>query len=138
MRIDIDRVNAGEMFTMTRAMKADNLSHLQPNTTVADGKATQTMMVMVDWVEDRGSFLYVGYHPVGEDRFRCTFGAARIYKDGPRQYGVIGFEGRRRIIPEEGKVTATLSSGELKKMHHIKWRILNVNRYIMKITDTWL
>ena len=47
MRIDIDRVNAGEMFTMTRAMKADNLSHLQPNTTVADGKATQTITIMV-------------------------------------------------------------------------------------------
>lgn len=107
MRIDIDRVAAGEMFTMVRTMKADNLSHLQPNTTVSDGKATQTMMVMVDWVEDRGSFLYVGYHPIGKDRFTCTFGATRIFKDGPRRYGVIGFEGRRRIIPEEGKVYAT-------------------------------
>ena len=58
MRIDIDRVAAGEMFTMVRVMKADSLSHLQPNTTVAHG----------------------------------------------RQYGVVGFEGRRRIIPEEGKV----------------------------------
>jgi len=104
MRIDIDRVTAGEMFTMVRVTKADHLSHLQPNTTVADGKATQTMQVKVDWVEDRGSFLYVGYHPVGEDRFLCTFGAARIYKDGPKRFGVIGFEGRRRIIPEEGKV----------------------------------
>lgn len=111
MRIDIDRVNVGEMFTMVRATKANDLSKFQPNTTVANGKATQTMMVAVDWVEDRGSFLYVGYHPVGKDRFLCTFGAIRLYKDGPREFGVIGFEGRRRIIPEEGAVY-TIRNGD--------------------------
>lgn len=92
MLIDFEKVQAGNLFTMTTVMKANESSIYQRNTTVVNGKAITTMQVKVDWVEDRGEYLYVGYTPAGKDRRICTFGAARLYLDGPREFGVVGFE----------------------------------------------
>lgn len=92
MRIDIRKIGIGLMHTMTTAAKTNGASIYQPNTVVQDGKAIQTTQVRVTWVEDRGEYLYIGYRPTGKDIGRGAFGAARIYKSGAREYGVIGFE----------------------------------------------
>ena len=92
MRIDFEKVQAGNLFTMTTVMKADKNSAYQRNTYVMNGKAVTKMLVNVEWVEDRGEYLYVGYTPAGKDSRLCKFGAARLYLDGPREFGVVGFE----------------------------------------------
>lgn len=92
MRIDFEKVQAGNLFTMTKVMKADQCSIYQRNTSVVNGKAITKMLVKVDWVEDRGEYLYVGYTPAGKGRHLCVFGATRLYKDGPKEFGVVGFE----------------------------------------------
>ena len=91
MRIDISKIGTGIMHTMTTAYKANGASSYQPNTVVQDGKAIQTTQVRVTWMEDKGEYFYIGYRPAGKDIGRFGFGAARIYKNGPREYGVIGF-----------------------------------------------
>lgn len=92
MRIDTSKIRTGLIHAMTTATKANNASRYQPNTVVQNGKAIQTTQVRVTWVEDRGEYLYIGYRPTGKDIGRGAFGAARIYKSGAREYGVIGFE----------------------------------------------
>ena len=92
MRIDISKIETNLIHTMTSATKANDVSNYQPNTVVRDGKAIQTKQVRVTWIEDRGEYFYIGYIPAGKDVGRFGFGAARIYKSGAREYGVIGFE----------------------------------------------
>lgn len=92
MRIDFEKVQAGNLFTMTTVMKADQCSIYQRNTSVVNGKAITKTLVKVEWVEDLGEYLYVGYTPAGKDRHTCKFGAARLYLDGPKEFGVVGFE----------------------------------------------
>lgn len=99
MRIDFEKVQAGNLFTMTTAMLANQCSIYQRNTTVVNGKAIQTMQVKVDWVEDRSEYLYIGYTPYGKDRSMCAFGTARLYKDGPKEFGVVGFEALEKKAP---------------------------------------
>lgn len=92
MRIDFEKLEVGKTFKMTTVTRSNKCSIYQPNTTVASGKATQTMMVMLDWMEDRGEYLYIGYHPVGKDSHLCGFGATRLYHGEPKEFGVVGFE----------------------------------------------
>lgn len=123
---DINLLKAGSLLNLTFAHKANDLSACQPNTTVEGEKAIQTATVEVDFVEDRGEYLYFGYHPIGKDRRLCKFGAARAYRAGRKEFGVVGIEavkdqtvkgetammtasdkavfGAKRIMPEEGVV----------------------------------
>ena len=92
MKIDIGKIKVGRIFKMTDVTKADQCSQYQPNTTVKNGKAFQTMQVIVTWIEDRGAYLYIGFKPNGKDIGRCGFGATRIYKKEQKEYGTLGFE----------------------------------------------
>ena len=94
LKYDIDKIKPGRVFTITEAVKATPTSIYQPNTTVKAGKALQTTEIMVTSVEDRREYLYIGIRPTGRDAGRFGFGAMRIYKAGPRDYGVVVLEAR--------------------------------------------
>lgn len=90
-RIDVSKIMSGRIHAMTMASKADGIAERQPGAALVGGKAVRTTYVRISWAEDMGEYIYIGYRPVGMNAGRCAFGAARVYKDRARPYGVIGF-----------------------------------------------
>lgn len=46
---------------------------------------TENFVTKIDWIEDRGEYLYVGHSP--EDKKHGLFGAFRIYKNEEKPFG---------------------------------------------------
>lgn len=91
MKKDLSKVKVGRIFKMTEVKRINGINEHQANTEVRDGKAIQTQEVKINWIEDRGEYLYIGFTPL--DRRMGAFGATRVYKtDRGNEYGLLGFE----------------------------------------------
>lgn len=91
MKKDIGKIKAGRRFYMTQVYNANQPYNHHPDIVVKDGKVYETREVEVNWVEDCGEYLYIGYTP----KTGGAFGATRVYKEAdPYEYGTKGFEAK--------------------------------------------
>jgi len=73
-----DAIKARSMFQITKAYKASEYARrFQENVLVVQDKAYETTRVMINSVEDRGEFFYVGY----TDCKTGSWGYSKFHKD---------------------------------------------------------